>query len=192
MQAKLQADALNEKPAPDKRQTAIPTAPLLPKLQVPTQSGTETGQLTGIHIRQLKAASANQPTTTMAPYRPASSLHPTGIRIPPSKDTLQSALQSEDMELAVQEVQKGANPNTSTITGLTALHITMKQGKINHAQVLLEAGAVLNQPDCNGNTPAHTAAASFHLHAYHWVITKGAKQTKNHLGKTPWMVRLLM
>ena len=68
-----------------------------------------------------------------------------------------SVCDSGDEEEIDDLLEKGANINTTTIDGVTALHQAVIDGKLDTIKLLLDKGADINAQDYEGWTPLHAA-----------------------------------
>jgi ankyrin repeat protein len=69
--------------------------------------------------------------------------------------------------------------------GETALHIASKWGDEEAIRILIAAGAVINKPGEDHNTPLHYAAMMGHLGAAMALVDLGAVCSKDRYGNVP-------
>jgi ankyrin repeat protein len=72
--------------------------------------------------------------------------------------------------------------------GETALHIVAKWGDHEAIRILVAAGAAVNKPGEDQNTPLHYAAMMGHLDAAAALVQLGARCTNDQYGNTPSML----
>lgn len=68
-----------------------------------------------------------------------------------------------DIQLIKRLIEKGANVNSSTRSGITPLHIAAYQGNLEITQFLLEHGALAHKISKEKDTPLHIALEREHL-----------------------------
>ncbi|VIO94561.1 Uncharacterized protein BM_BM2006 [Brugia malayi] len=90
------------------------------------------------------------------------------------EDIFLSACLSGDLEEVQTLLNDGANINTSTVDGLTALHQAVIDGKPKMVQFLVEHGANVNAQDNEGWTPLHAAACCGNVDLVEYLCTEGA------------------
>ncbi|VDN81800.1 unnamed protein product [Brugia pahangi] len=90
------------------------------------------------------------------------------------EDIFLSACLSGDLEEVQTLLNDGANINTSTVDGLTALHQAVIDGKPKMVQFLVEHGANVNAQDNEGWTPLHAAACCGNIDLVEYLCTEGA------------------
>jgi protein phosphatase 1 regulatory subunit 12A len=92
-------------------------------------------------------------------------------------DVFLSACVSGDEEEVEDLLDKGANINTTTIDGVTALHQAVIDGKIDTIVFLLERDANINAQDNEGWTPLHAAVCCGSLPIVQLLCERGADLT---------------
>jgi protein phosphatase 1 regulatory subunit 12A len=92
-------------------------------------------------------------------------------------DVFLSACVSGDEEEVEDLLDKGANINTTTIDGVTALHQAVIDGKIDTIVFLLERDANINAQDNEGWTPLHAAVCCRSLPIVQLLCERGADLT---------------
>ncbi|CAD6198280.1 unnamed protein product [Caenorhabditis auriculariae] len=92
-------------------------------------------------------------------------------------DIFLSACMSGDEEEVEELLSKGADINTCTIDGLTALHQSVIDSKPDMVRFLCEKGADLNAQDNEGWTPLHAAACCGNVSIVQYLCQKGADLT---------------
>ncbi|CAG9533036.1 unnamed protein product [Cercopithifilaria johnstoni] len=90
------------------------------------------------------------------------------------EDIFLSACLSGDLEEVQTLLDDGANINTTTVDGLTALHQAVIDGKPKMVQFLVEHGANLNAQDNEGWTPLHAAACCGNVDLVEYLCAEGA------------------
>ncbi|EFO27433.2 hypothetical protein LOAG_01053 [Loa loa] len=90
------------------------------------------------------------------------------------EDIFLSACLSGDLEEVQTLLSDGANINTSTVDGLTALHQAVIDGKPKMVQFLVEHGANVNAQDNEGWTPLHAAACCGNVDLVEYLCGEGA------------------
>uniref|UniRef100_A0A1I8EX71 ANK_REP_REGION domain-containing protein n=1 Tax=Wuchereria bancrofti TaxID=6293 RepID=A0A1I8EX71_WUCBA len=90
------------------------------------------------------------------------------------EDIFLSACLSGDLEEVQTLLSDGANINTSTVDGLTALHQAVIDGKPKMVQFLVEHGANVNAQDNEGWTPLHAAACCGNVDLVEYLCAGGA------------------
>lgn len=75
-------------------------------------------------------------------------------------------------------IEYGCEVNALSASGESALHITVRRGRLDCTMVLLTHGAMPNTKEKNGNTPLHLAMqvglSSFGYFSTRWEIERGA------------------
>ncbi|KAI6193508.1 Ankyrin repeat protein [Aphelenchoides besseyi] len=107
------------------------------------------------------------------------------VRKPPStsrvkfqdSDIFFSACVSGDEDEVEDLLEKGANVNTSTIDGVTALHQAVIDCKFEMVQFLVTKGADINAQDNEGWTPLHAAVCCGNISIIRYLCEKGADIT---------------
>uniref|UniRef100_A0A9J2Q666 cGMP-dependent protein kinase interacting domain-containing protein n=1 Tax=Ascaris lumbricoides TaxID=6252 RepID=A0A9J2Q666_ASCLU len=89
-------------------------------------------------------------------------------------DVFLSACLSGDLEEVQTLLDNGADINTCTVDGLTALHQAVIDGKPEMVQFLCDHGADLNAQDNEGWTPLHAAACCGNLDLVEYLCMEGA------------------
>ncbi|VDM40337.1 unnamed protein product [Toxocara canis] len=89
-------------------------------------------------------------------------------------DVFLSACLSGDLEEVQTLLNNGADIDTCTVDGLTALHQAVIDGKPEMVQFLCEHGANLNAQDNEGWTPLHAAACCGNLDLVEYLCMEGA------------------
>lgn len=92
-------------------------------------------------------------------------------------DVFLSACVSGDEEEVDDLLDKGANINTTTIDGVTALHQAVIDGKIETISFLLDRGADIDAQDNEGWTPLHAAVCCGSLPIVKLLCERGADLT---------------
>ncbi|KAL3995317.1 Ankyrin repeats (3 copies) family protein [Acanthocheilonema viteae] len=90
------------------------------------------------------------------------------------EDIFLSACLSGDLEEVQTLLNDGANINTTTVDGLTALHQAVIDGKPKMVQFLVEHGANVNAQDNEGWTPLHAAACCGNVDLVEYLCAEGA------------------
>ncbi|VDK66476.1 unnamed protein product [Onchocerca ochengi] len=90
------------------------------------------------------------------------------------EDIFLSACLSGDLEEVQTLLNDGANINTTTVDGLTALHQAVIDGKPKVVQFLVEHGANVNAQDNEGWTPLHAAACCGNVDLVEYLCSEGA------------------
>ncbi|KIH48233.1 ankyrin repeat protein [Ancylostoma duodenale] len=81
---------------------------------------------------------------------------------------------SGDEEEVEELLAKGADINTATVDGLTALHQSVIDSKPDMVRFLCEKGADVNAQDNEGWTPLHAAACCGNLAIVRYLCQNGA------------------
>ncbi|EYC46227.1 hypothetical protein Y032_0404g849 [Ancylostoma ceylanicum] len=89
-------------------------------------------------------------------------------------DIFLSACMSGDEEEVEELLAKGADINTATVDGLTALHQSVIDSKPDMVRFLCEKGADVNAQDNEGWTPLHAAACCGNLAIVRYLCQNGA------------------
>ncbi|CAI4229229.1 unnamed protein product [Auanema sp. JU1783] len=89
-------------------------------------------------------------------------------------DIFLSACMSGDEDEVEDLLEKGADINTSTVDGLTALHQSVIDSKPEMVRFLCEKGADVNAQDNEGWTPLHAAACCGNLAIVKYLCQNGA------------------
>ncbi|CAA85318.1 cGMP-dependent protein kinase interacting domain-containing protein [Caenorhabditis elegans] len=89
-------------------------------------------------------------------------------------DIFLSACMSGDEEEVEELLNKGANINTCTVDGLTALHQSVIDSKPEMVRFLCEKGADVNAQDNEGWTPLHAAACCGNVAIVRYLCQHGA------------------
>ncbi|VDM96059.1 unnamed protein product [Thelazia callipaeda] len=89
-------------------------------------------------------------------------------------DIFLSACLSGDLEEVGTLLDNGADINTTTVDGLTALHQAVIDGKPEMVQFLVDHGANLNAQDNEGWTPLHAAACCGNIDLVEYLCARGA------------------
>jgi ankyrin repeat protein len=93
---------------------------------------------------------------------------------------------SSNYEEALILLKHGANPNTSTWDGTTALMYASQSGSYQLARELIARGADINAKPWSGNTALHSAVAANHDSIAELLILNGAEiNATNNYGVTP-------
>uniref|UniRef100_A0A7I4Y6G3 PRKG1_interact domain-containing protein n=1 Tax=Haemonchus contortus TaxID=6289 RepID=A0A7I4Y6G3_HAECO len=90
-------------------------------------------------------------------------------------DIFLSACMSGDEEEVEELLAKGADINTATVDGLTALHQSVIDSKPEMVRFLCEKGADVNAQDNEGWTPLHAAACCGNLAIVKYLCQNGAR-----------------
>ncbi|KAM3718779.1 Protein phosphatase 1 regulatory subunit 12A [Dirofilaria immitis] len=90
------------------------------------------------------------------------------------EDIFLSACLSGDLEEVQTLLNDGANINTTTVDGLTALHQAVIDGKPKMVQFLVKHGANVNAQDNEGWTPLHAAACCGNVDLVEYLCAEGA------------------
>ncbi|KAK5977399.1 Ankyrin repeat protein [Trichostrongylus colubriformis] len=90
-------------------------------------------------------------------------------------DIFLSACMSGDEEEVEELLAKGADINTATVDGLTALHQSVIDSKPDMVRFLCEKGADVNAQDNEGWTPLHAAACCGNLAIVKYLCQNGAR-----------------
>ncbi|KAH7727098.1 Protein MEL-11 d, partial [Aphelenchoides avenae] len=116
-------------------------------------------------------------------------LEPTRKRIEDSKvkfqdaDIFLSACVSGDEDEVEELLNKGADINTSTIDGVTALHQAVIDGNLEVVGFLIEHGADINAQDNEGWTPLHAAVCCGNLSIVKYLCEHGSDLTYTNTDK---------
>ncbi|CAJ0586616.1 unnamed protein product, partial [Mesorhabditis spiculigera] len=93
------------------------------------------------------------------------------------EDVFLSACMSGDEDEVDELLGKGANINTATIDGLTALHQSVIDSKPEMVRFLCDKGADVNAQDNEGWTPLHAAACCGKVEIVEYLCKRGADLT---------------
>jgi ankyrin repeat protein len=94
------------------------------------------------------------------------------------QDYVAAAVRAGSLELLKYLLEHGANPNsTGAIAGETALHVAAARGDVNALDLLLRAGADVNQRDWNGLSALMHACKRGHEEAVRILLGHGADVT---------------
>ncbi|CAJ0955874.1 unnamed protein product, partial [Mesorhabditis belari] len=93
------------------------------------------------------------------------------------EDIFLSACMSGDEDEVEELLDKGANINTATVDGLTALHQSVIDSKPEMVRFLCEKGADVNAQDNEGWTPLHAAACCGNAAIVQYLCQQGADLT---------------
>ncbi|KAK6014398.1 ankyrin repeat protein [Ostertagia ostertagi] len=108
-------------------------------------------------------------------------------------DIFLSACMSGDEEEVEELLAKGADINTATVDGLTALHQSVIDSKPDMVRFLCEKGADVNAQDNEGWTPLHAAACCGNLAIVKYLCQNGARlNVINRYAKFPLIMILLI
>ncbi|VDN51290.1 unnamed protein product [Dracunculus medinensis] len=89
-------------------------------------------------------------------------------------DIFLSACLASDFDEVQSLLDNGADINTCTVDGLTALHQAVIDGKPEMVQFLCEQGSNLNAQDNEGWTPLHAAACCGNVDLVEYLCSEGA------------------
>jgi len=90
-------------------------------------------------------------------------------------ERMREAVEAGNVPVVETFLRNGADPNGATEdTGQTPLSIAAQNNRIKSMEVLVRAGAKINQTTKPGNTPLMIAAASGHTEAVVWLLNNGA------------------
>ena len=101
-----------------------------------------------------------------------------------------SASRENDSVALEQLLQQPRNPDESNTDGKTPLFHAAEQGRVQHMELLLEAGAKTDEPEfAQGQTPLFPAARNGHLDVVQFLAEVGAgKDQADKNGRTPLWV----
>ncbi|CAD5215903.1 unnamed protein product [Bursaphelenchus xylophilus] len=113
------------------------------------------------------------------------------VRNPPNRakvkfqdsDIFFSACVSGDEEEVAELLSKGANVNTTTIDGVTALHQSVIDGNFDMVKFLVEHGADINAQDNEGWTPLHAAVCCGNINIVEYLCDRGSDITITNTDK---------
>lgn len=134
-------------------------------------------------------ANANAPQPAAAPAEPE----------PPPKTAEQltseiwDAARSGNTAAVQVALQEGANPNSATHLGETAMHAAVAAGSLSTVIALKNAGGNINAVTSNGWTPLHHAARFRRADIANYLRTQGANPqayTRDNPPKTPLQMAL--
>ena len=95
----------------------------------------------------------------------------------------------DDYITAEMLINEGADLNTQTEDGFTALHKSVIMGAENITSLLIKKGAAINKKSKIGVTALHDAVSCGHIEMVELLIENGAKiNAKDQFGFTPLMV----
>ncbi|KNC47076.1 ankyrin [Thecamonas trahens ATCC 50062] len=101
------------------------------------------------------------------------------VRATKSRESvLFAAVRKGFLEVTIHLLTVGADPNASSVTGLTALHLAAKHNWFSVARVLIDAGANVNALDTDHNSPLHLAALHGALETAHILVEAGARTSE--------------
>lgn len=106
---------------------------------------------------------------------------------------LWDAARSGDSVTVTGLLQQGANPNSATESGETALHAGIAAGSLQTTVQLFNAGADISAATSNGWTPLHHAARFGHTEIANFLLQQGADAnavTNDNPPKTPMQMAL--
>lgn len=138
-------------------------------------------------------ATASAPEAAIAPAAAAPDTAPTEAAAPVlSQDELNKqvwdAAQAGDAATVTTLLQQGADANTATASGETALHAAVAAGSLPAVVQLVGKGANVNAATASGWTPLHHAARFGRADAANYLLKQGANPKAVTLGspsKTP-------
>lgn len=113
---------------------------------------------------------------------------PFSLNFTPSIDSVAHETQQRNAGAVAQLLAGGADPN-QVDNGRPALTIATIDDNMEIVEMLVKAGARLNEPDEAGETPLHHAAELNHIEAVRMLLDAGAAvDPENRDGVTPLML----
>lgn len=85
----------------------------------------------------------------------------------------------EDINLLIEALAEGADPNHADQTGATPLHHAARNGRTSAVELLLDNGADVDSVDSTGRTPLIEAAAKGDMESVRHLLNRGADLTKS-------------
>jgi ankyrin repeat protein len=73
---------------------------------------------------------------------------------------LHYAALANDVAAVGERLAAGDDPDASDRQGFTPLHLAAQEGALNAAEILLDHGAAVDQPNAFGNTPLFVAVST--------------------------------
>jgi ankyrin repeat protein len=101
------------------------------------------------------------------------------------RKTVEEVLGSVNHAVGESFPQSVTSVHSERIGGDTALHIVAKWGDSEAIRILVGAGALIDKPGEDHNTPLHYAAMLGKFEAAKCLVELGAKCTKDRYGNTP-------
>jgi ankyrin repeat protein len=86
-------------------------------------------------------------------------------------------------------LKQGASPNATNEHGVSALHLTARDGHVKLIKLLIDHGAKVNVKDRSGGTPLQDAAGSDSTEAVELLLNSGAKPDSSALAQACWLGR---